>query len=163
MHIPYFGPLCMHVGIQKSIILYLYICKYSSEGYETKYVLNVVEEYTECTDDLKESIIFYGPYKLAETLHSLNIIRFYKLPKLQELSNIHLASVIVDQLSQDIKERKKYLAFLNFLKREPSLSYIYYKMSFLSKSKYTSLHENVTIYFNNLCMLNIDVISCDFL
>ena len=72
---------------------------------------------------------------MAKTLHSLDIlnnISFIKVSNLQ-LSNIHLASVLVEELSQDIKERKRYVAFLNFLKKEPSLAYVNYRIFFLSK------------------------------
>ena len=76
---------------------------------------------------------------MAKKLHSvdiLNSISFSILFNLQKLSNNHLASVLVNELSQDIKERKKFIAFLDTLKKEPSLAYIYYKISFLSKYHY---------------------------
>ena len=87
-------------------------------------------------DDLKKSITFYGPYTMAKTLHSLDILNsksFSMLSNLQELSNIHLTSLLVEELSQDIRERKKYFAFVNFLKSEPSLINLYYKILFQSK------------------------------
>ena len=74
---------------------------------------------------------------MAKKLHSLDILNstsFSMLSNLQGLSHIHLTSVLVDQLSQDIKERKKYVALLDFLSKEPSLVYLYYKISFLSES-----------------------------
>ena len=73
---------------------------------------------------------------MIKTLHSLDIINpvnYFLLHKLQGLSNIHISSVLVEELSQDIKENKKYIEFLDFLKRESSLQFVYYKMSLLSK------------------------------
>ena len=73
---------------------------------------------------------------MATTLHSLDIlnnITYTKLSILQQLSNIHLASVLVEKLSEDIKHRKKYIEFLLFFKREPSLAYVNYRMLFQSK------------------------------
>ena len=97
----------------------------------------ITDEFAESKDDLKESIMLYGPYKMAKTLHSLDILNSksqFMLSNLPHLSNIHLASLLVEELSQNIKERKKYVAFQHFLEREPSLIHIHYKMSFLSKS-----------------------------
>ena len=74
---------------------------------------------------------------MLKTLHSLDIlnpISYSMLYKLQGLSNIHISSVLAEELSQDIKENKKYIEFLDFLEREYSLHYVYYKISFLSKS-----------------------------
>ena len=73
---------------------------------------------------------------MARTLHSLDIwnnISYTKFTNLQQLSNIHLASVLVQKLSEDIKERKKYVEFLIFFRREPSLAYVNYRIFFLSK------------------------------
>ena len=116
-----------------------------------KYTLYITDEFAESKDDLKESIKIYGPYKMATTLHSLDIINSisisqFMLSNLQHLSNIHLASLLVEKLSQDIQERKKYVAFQHFLKQEPSLIHIYYKMSFLSKS----LNMDIYIVYINL-------------
>ena len=96
----------------------------------------IIGEYIDTADDLKESITIYGPYKLAKKLHSLDIMdcnSFSMLSNLQALSNIHLASVVVDQLSQNIIQRKKHVAFLDFIQREPTLVFIYNKLYFLSK------------------------------
>ena len=74
---------------------------------------------------------------MAKTLHALDILNsgsFIKVSNLQALSNTHIASVLVDQFSQDTKEHEKYMAFLFFLENEKSLLYIYHKMYFLSKS-----------------------------
>ena len=98
-------------------------------------ILNI-EEYAESMDDFKKSITLYGPYTMAKTLHSLNILNsksFSMLSNLQELSNIHLTSLLVEELSQDIRERKKYFAFIHFFKSEPLLINLYYKMLFRSK------------------------------
>ena len=73
---------------------------------------------------------------MAITLHSLDILNnnsFSILSNFQELSNIHLTSLLVEQLSPDIINEKKYIAFLKFLKSESSLMDVYYKMIFLSK------------------------------
>ena len=124
----------MHIGVVLNNALYMFIC---SGNYETIHNFYVIGEYSESTDDLKESVVLYGPYNMAKKLRSLDILNstsFSNLSNLLELSNIHLASVLVDQLSQDIKEEKKYIALLDFLKKEPSLVYLYYKITFLSKS-----------------------------
>ena len=73
---------------------------------------------------------------MATTLHSLDIlnnISYTKLSNLKQLSNIHFASVLVEELSEDIKERNKYIEFLHFIKREPSLAHVNYGIFFLSK------------------------------
>ena len=73
---------------------------------------------------------------MATTLHSLDIlnnISYTKLRNLQQLSNIHLASVLVEKLSEDIKERKIYIEFLYFIKKEPSLAYVNHGIFLLSK------------------------------
>ena len=73
---------------------------------------------------------------MAKELHSLRIlnsISFSMLSGLQDLSNKHMASILVKDLSQDIRETKKYIAFLELLRKEPSLDYVCYKMHFLSK------------------------------
>ena len=100
-----------------------------------------LEEYTESTEDLKESFTLYGPYKMAKTLNALDILNsgtFIRASNLQALSDTHLASVLVDELSQDTKEHEKYTAFLIFLEKETSLLYVHYKMSFISKYLYLS-------------------------
>ena len=75
---------------------------------------------------------------MAEKLHSLDILNsasFYRLTNLQGLvSHTHLASVLVDQLSLDIQQKRKYVELLIFLKKEPSLVYLYNKITFLSMS-----------------------------
>ena len=75
---------------------------------------------------------------MAETLHSLDILNsasFYRLTNLQGLvSPTHFASVLVDQLSLDIQQKRKYVELLHFLKKEPSLVYLYNKITFLSMS-----------------------------
>ena len=75
---------------------------------------------------------------MAEKLRSLDILNsasFSRLTNIQGLvSHTHLASVLVDQLSQDIIEKKKYVELLHLLKKEPSLVYLYYKISFQSMS-----------------------------
>ena len=73
---------------------------------------------------------------MAKELHSLGIlnsITFSMLSGLQDLSNQHIASILVKYLSQDIRETKKYIAFLELLRNEPSLNYVCYKMHYLSK------------------------------
>ena len=123
----------MHVGIILSNNVHVHF----GGNYETAYHFYVLGEYTESTDDLKESIVLYGPYNMAKKLHSLDILNtasFYRLSNLQGLSHTHLASVLVDQLSQDIKEKMKYVELLHFLKKEPSLVYLYNKITFLSMS-----------------------------
>ena len=95
-----------------------------------------IEEYAKITDELKESITLYGPYKLAIILHSLDILNstsYVKLSHLEELSNIHIASVLVEELSQHLKDRNKNAAFLEFLKKEPRLVYVYNRILVLSK------------------------------
>ena len=95
-----------------------------------------IEEYAKSIDEFKESITLYGPYKLAKILHSwdiLNTISYIKLSHLEELSKIHLASVLVEELFQHIKDRKKNAAFLEFLKKEPRLAYVYNRIFLLSK------------------------------
>ena len=67
--------------------------------------------------------------KIALKLHSLNILnskRFKLLFNLQGLPKTQLASVLVEQLSQDIKHKKKYDAFLSYLKMENS--HVYYEI-----------------------------------
>ena len=121
----------MNVGVILSNNVHVYF----RGNYETVYNLYVIGEYTESTDDLKESIVLYGPYNMAEKLCSSEIFNsasFSRLSNLQGLSHTHLASVLVDKLSQDIKEKRKYVGLLNFLKNEPSLVYLYYKITFLS-------------------------------
>ena len=124
----------MHVWIVLNNNVHIHF----GRNYDTAYHYNVIGEYTESTDDLKESIVLYGPYNMAEKLRSLDILNsasFSRLSNLQGLvSHSHLASVLVEQLSQDIKEKKKYVGLLHFLNEEPSLVYLYYKITFLSMS-----------------------------
>ena len=111
---------------------YKYIFLQSS----TETIIFCVEQYAKNTDELKESITLFGPYKMAKILHSLDIlntISYVKLSNLGKLSNIHLASVLVEELSQHIKDGKKEVAFLMFLKKEPRLAYVYHKIFYLGK------------------------------
>ena len=88
---------------------------------------------------------------MAKILHSwdiLNTISYIKLSHLEGLSNIHLASILVQELSQDIKDRKKDAAFLDFLKKEPRLAYVYNRIFILSKFF-------VYIYNYKSCLLHI--------
>ena len=74
---------------------------------------------------------------MSKKIYSLDILNpksYSMLYKLQGLSNIHISSVLVEELTQDIKEKNKYIAFLDFLKRESSLDFLYQKIYFLSKS-----------------------------
>ena len=124
----------MHVGVILSNNVHVYF----GGNYETAYHFYVIGEYTESTDDLKESMVLYGPYNMAEKLRSLDILTsasFSRLSNLQGLvSHTHLASVIVEQLSQDIQEKKNYVGLLHFLNKEPSLGYLYCKITLLSMS-----------------------------
>ena len=52
-----------------------------------KYTLYITDEFTESKDDLKESIKIYGPYKMATTLHSLDIINSISISQFM-LSNL---------------------------------------------------------------------------
>ena len=72
---------------------------------------------------------------MAENLHSLNILsskRFELLSNLQGLQNNHLASVLVQELSHDMKDNNKYIALLNYFKMENS--HIYHEILQHSKS-----------------------------
>ena len=114
-----------------------------------KHTIYITDEFAESKDDLKESIMLYGPYKMARTLHSLDILNSispFILSNLPQLSSIHLASLLVEKLSQDIQERKKYVAFQHFLKREPSLIHVHYKMSRLSKSLNLDIHKFIQLF-----------------
>ena len=84
---------------------------------------------------------------MAKILHSLDILNtmsYIKLSHLEGLSNIHLASILVQELSQDIKDRKKDAAFLEFLKKEPKLAYVYNRIFFQSKFLYTLIIIHLT-------------------
>ena len=74
---------------------------------------------------------------MAKKMHSLDILdsaSFSMLSNLHGLSNIHLASVLVEQLSQDIKEKNNYVALLDFLIKLSSLVYLYNRITFRSES-----------------------------
>jgi len=69
-------------------------------------------------------------------LHSFNILNsksFIQISKLQKLPNANLASVLVKELSHDIKNETKYHAFLEFLKGHHELMYVYYQIIQYSK------------------------------
>ena len=71
---------------------------------------------------------------MAETLHSLNILSsksFHRISNLQELNNAHLASILVEELSHDLKDREKYNSLLTYLKKENS--HVYYDILLQSK------------------------------
>ena len=109
----------------------------------------ITDVFVESKDDLKESITLYGPLKMATKLHSLDIlnsISLFKLSNSTQLSNIHLASLLVEELPQDIQETKKYVAFQKFLKREPSLIHIHYKMQFLRKSLNLDINKFIKLF-----------------
>ena len=95
-----------------------------------------VVETVKAKEDMKESIALYGSIKLAENLYSLNVINFKSYQifyKLRDLSNKHLASILVEKLSYVLKSYYKYHDFLLFLQSKTSLSYLYYQ--FIQQSK----------------------------
>ena len=72
---------------------------------------------------------------MIETLHSLNILssnRFELLSNLQGLTNNHLASVLVEELSHDMKDNNKYKLLLQYLRMENAP--VYYEILQQSKS-----------------------------
>ena len=77
-------------------------------------------------DDLRDSIASYGSYEMAVKLHSFNILNstsFKRITNWKRVPNTHLATILVEELSHDLKEQNKYRTFLNFLKREQFLMY----------------------------------------
>ena len=63
---------------------------------------------------------------MAVKLHSLNILHsttFKRITNWKRVSNVHLASILVQELSHDLKKQNIYRTFLNFLKREHILMY----------------------------------------
>ena len=81
---------------------------------------------------------------MAENLHSLNILsskRFELLSNLQELPNNQIASVLVQELSHDIKDNKKYISLLNYLKLENS--HVYHEIVQHSKSNKVYRRSNL--------------------
>ena len=98
-------------------------------------VLFILEEFIKAKDILKEYFASFGSIKMAENLHLLNILsskRFELLSNLQGLQNNHLASILVQELSHDMKDNKKYISLLNYLKMENS--HIYHELLQHSKS-----------------------------
>ena len=81
---------------------------------------------------------------MAENLHSLNILsskRFQLLSKLQGLHNNHIASVLVQELSHDMKDNNKYITLLNYLKIENSR--VYHEI--LQYSKSIKVYSNISL------------------
>ena len=71
---------------------------------------------------------------MAQQLHSWNILTSKTLKvvlNLQGLTNTHLASVLFDQLLQDLKYNNKYHALLGYLKEKNS--HVYYEIEQSSK------------------------------
>ena len=71
---------------------------------------------------------------MAQRLHSWNVLsskRLEVLLNLRGLRNAHLASVLVDQLSHDIKDNNKYYALLGYLKEQNS--HVHYEIDQSSK------------------------------
>ena len=96
---------------------------------------NNLEEFIQSKEELKEFFAFFGSFKMVEKLHSLNILssnKFEELSNLQGLTNIHLASVLVEELSDDVKDNKKYKLLLDYLKLENT--HVYYEILRQSKS-----------------------------
>ena len=63
---------------------------------------------------------------MAVRLHSLNILNsknFKRITNLKRVSNVHLASIMVEELSHDLKDQNKFRTFLHFLKSEHILMY----------------------------------------
>ena len=84
---------------------------------------------------------------MAERLHSLKILSsksFHRISNLKELNNVHLASVLVQELSHDLKDRQKYNSLLTYLKKENSD--IYHEI--LVQSKFQSLLRLALYEFN---------------
>ena len=66
---------------------------------------------------------------MAEKLHSLDILSlktFEVLSNLQGMNNAHLASVLVQELLHDMKDKNKYNSLLNYLKMENA--HVYYEI-----------------------------------
>ena len=66
---------------------------------------------------------------MAEELHSLNILNsksFILMVNLKNgLTNKHLASILIEEVSHDLIDENKYSAFLKFLKREQPLIHLH--------------------------------------
>ena len=66
---------------------------------------------------------------MAEKLHSLDMLSsksFEQLSNLQGMNNAHLASVLVQELSHDMKDKNKYNSLLSYLKMENA--HVYYEI-----------------------------------
>ena len=66
---------------------------------------------------------------MAEKLHSLDMLSsktFEQLSNLQGMNNDHLASVLVQELSHDLKDKNKYNSLLSYLKMENA--HVYYEI-----------------------------------
>ena len=104
-------------------------------------MIYTVVEYVKCKQDFKESVTLYGTYAMAKELHSLNVLNSKSFDLISsiknELSNTHMASVLVEELSQDLVEKNKYKAFLLFLKKEKPR--IYEQIMDQSKSIMTTI------------------------
>ena len=91
-------------------------------------IICIAEEYVKSKDDLKESIKLYGSYVMAKKLHSLNVLNsksYALIISLKKgLSNKQLASILVEELSHDLTNDKKYKVFLKLLKREMPLTFV---------------------------------------
>ena len=93
-----------------------------------------LHEFVEIKEKLKEYFELFGPIKMAQELYSWNIIsskRLDVLLHLQGLPNTHLATVLVDQLSQDMNDINKYHSLLGYLKEKNS--YVYNEIEQSSK------------------------------
>ena len=126
-------------------------------------VCSYLDEFVETKDKLKQYFALFGPIQIAQELHLWNILSSNGLEVLlniQGLTKNHLASVLVDQLSHDMKDINKYHALLGYLKEKNS--HVYYEIEQSSKlvqsghctvkkrlNKFTC-HLKICIQFNSL-------------
>ena len=94
------------------------------------------EEYEMIMFDLEDSIVNYGPIKMVEELHYMKILNstsYEVMTALIHLDYLDQATILIDLISDSIRDEISYKTFKNFLKSKTSLDHLYYQLVVLSK------------------------------
>jgi len=86
--------------------------------------------------DLENAVVPYGPIKMAEELHKFNILNstdYDVMTALIHLEHSDQASILIDLVSDNIRDVLKYEKFKDFLRSKPTLDHLFYQLVTIGK------------------------------
>ena len=99
--------------------------------------------------ELEDGIVSYGPIKMAEELHNLSILNsssYEVMTSLIHLDRLDQVTILIDLISDNIRDEISYEIFKDFLKSKKSLTHLYYQIVVLSKVTLIAVNRILVFY-----------------